>query len=469
MLSLFRQQIECTVHRQLTGLRPFDEVRTLSVPLEGKTPKRCSAEEAIKDIKSGEHIYLHHAASWPVDLVNAFSKHVIKNDLRGIRVSHALTFGNVPWLHEDFHDRIRSTCIFICDNVRPLVNKGKADYLPIFLSESARLYDEKAIPVDTAFLNVSPPDQHGYCSLGVNIDMSSAGARNAKRIIASINQSQPRTFGDSEIHISQIDALIDTRIPIFELPNAETSPEERQIAKWIAENLVEDGATLQMGIGSIPNNVLDQLKGHRNLGIHTEMISDGITELLERNVINNSKKSMFPGKVVSSFAMGSREFYKLLDNNPLFIFASAGFTNALSTIVQQSRMTAINSAIEVDLTGQVVSDTIGKKFYSGFGGQVDFIYGASAAIDGLGKSIIAMPSRTTKGESKIVPHIKEGAGVVTTKGHCRYMVTEHGIANLWGKTIRQRAYQLINIAHPNDREWLEEEAFKRFGFIPLRD
>uniref|UniRef100_A0A183BZL6 Acetyl-CoA hydrolase n=1 Tax=Globodera pallida TaxID=36090 RepID=A0A183BZL6_GLOPA len=466
-LCLVQQQIASA--RRLSGLRPFDRVRTLKSPIDGKSPKRCTPDEAVQAIESGEHIFLHHAMSCPTDLVKAFGRHVERNNLSGIRASHALTCGEIPWVDEKLHDRVRSTTIFICSSFRKLVNAGKADYLPVFLSQSARLYDEKALPVDTALLNVSPPDQHGYCSLGINVDMSSAAARNAKRIIASVNKTQPRTFGDSEIHISQIDALVEADTPIYELPAMESSEAEKQIGKLIAENLVEDGATLQMGIGSIPNNVLEQLKGHKDLGVHSEMVSDGIVELLQRNVINNSRKSMYPGRIVVSFAMGSRKFYELIDNNPLFLFGSAGFTNATTTIIQQSKMTAINSAIEVDFTGQVVSDTIGTHFYSGFGGQVDFINGAAISNDGLGKSIIALPSRTNRGESKIVNTLKEGAGIVTTKAHCRYVVTEYGIANLWGKSVRQRTFELIKIAHPDDRESLEKEAYSRFKCMPSKD
>lgn len=474
MSSLFHYLKLCPNQcRYLSGLRHFDKpLRTLATPIEGKMPKVCGLDEAVKEIKSGENIYLHHAVSMPIDLCKALGRHVLRDGLTDIKVTHALTCGELPWLKEEFHGKIRSRTIFICNNMRPLVNKGLADYIPLFLSNSARLFDEKAIPVDTALLNLSPPDKHGFCSLGVNVDLSSPAARNAKKIIATLNPSQPKTFGDSEIHISHIDYLVEysnNTTPIFELPAIESNDQERLIGKWIAENLIDNGATLQMGIGSIPNNVLDQLKQHKNLGIHTEMISDGIIDLLKLGVINNSQKTMYPGRIVTCFAMGSKKFYEILDGNPLFLFGSAGFTNSISTIIQQSQMTAINSAIEVDLTGQVVSDTIGKRFYSGFGGQVDFIFGASAALDGLGKAIIALPSRTNKGEAKIVPHVKEGAGVVTTKGHCNYVVTEYGIANLWGKTVRQRAYELIQIAHPKDREMLEKEAFKRFGFIPTKE
>nr|CAD2145479.1 unnamed protein product [Meloidogyne enterolobii] len=474
MVSLFYYWKRCpTQCRYLSGLRHFDKpLRTLATPIEGKMPKICGLDEAVKEIKSGETIYLHHAVSMPIDLCKALGRHVLKNGLTDIKVVHAMTCGELPWLKEEFNGKIRSKTIFICNNMRPLVNKGLADYIPLFLSNSARLFDEKAIPVDTALLNLSPPDKHGFCSLGVNVDLSSPAARNAKKIIATINTSQPKTFGDSEIHLSQIDYLVEHSInttPIFELPAIESNDQERLIGKWIAENLVDNGATLQMGIGSIPNNVLDQLKQHKNLGIHTEMISDGIVDLLKLGVINNSQKTMYPGRIVTCFAMGSKNFYEILDGNPLFLFGSAGFTNSITTIIQQNKMTAINSAIEVDLTGQVVSDTIGKRFYSGFGGQVDFIFGSSVALDGLGKAIIALPSRTTKGEPKIVPHVKEGAGVVTTKGHCNYVVTEYGIASLWGKTVRQRAYELIQISHPDDREMLEKEAFKRFGFIPTKE
>ncbi|KAF7633248.1 AcetylCoA_hyd_C domain-containing protein [Meloidogyne graminicola] len=473
MIFLLSSKLPLLNHcRYLSGLRHFDRPRrTLASPIEGKLPKVCGLDEAVSEIKSGENIYLHHACSMPIDLCKSLGIHVLKNNLNNIKVTHALTCGDLPWIREEFYGKIRSRTIFICNNMRPLVNKGFADYIPLFLSDTARLFDEKAIPVDTALLNLSPPDKHGYCSLGINVDLSSPAARNAKKIIATINTSQPKTFGDSEIHISQIDYLIkeDNLTPIFELPVIESNNEEKLIGKWIAENLIDNGATLQMGIGSIPNNVLNQLKNHQNLGVHSEMISDGITELINLGVINNSQKRMYPGKIVTCFAMGSKQFYEFLDGNPLFLFGSAGFTNSINTIIQQSKMTAINSAIEIDLTGQVVSDTIGKRFYSGFGGQVDFIFGSSAALDGLGKAIIALPSRTSKGEPKIVPCVKEGSGIVTTKAHCNYVVTEYGIANLWAKTICQRAYNLIKIAHPDDREMLEKEAFKRFGFIPSKD
>lgn len=352
----------------------------------------------------------------------------------------------------------------------------------MFLSQTGRLYDDKRIKVDVAFMNLSPPDSHGYCSLGVSIDskycleflnsifiVSSAAMRNSKIIVASINKSQPRTFGDSQIHLSHIDYLIpETPSPIFAIEPAPIKDVEKKIGKFIAENLVPDEATLQLGIGSIPDAVLNSLSEHKNLGVHTEMISDGIIDLIQRGNVTNSKKSNYPGKSVLAFAIGSRKFYDMMDNNPNFLFGSVGFTNHVPVIMSQHRMTSINSCIEIDLCGQVCSDSIGSKFYSGFGGQTDFVYGSAAANDGQGKSILAMPSRTDKSEPKIVPFLKKGAGVVSTMAHVRYIVTEYGIASLWGKPFLERAAELIEIAHPDDREYLEKEAFKRFGKMPRK-
>lgn len=457
--------------RSLSGLYPHHKVRTLSTPLKGREPMRCSLDEAVQSIQSCEHVFLHHGPSTPVDLVFSLFKSMEKRDLTDITFTHGLTLGmNLESLEQTFLDRFRSTSIFIGPDFRKLVNQGKADYIPLLLSESGRIYDEKMFPVDTALLNLSPPDKHGYCSLGVNVDMSSAAARNATKIIATINQSQPRTFGDSEIHVSQIDFLVDAcSTPISVLPTAKSTQEEDQIADLIANNLVENESTLQLGIGSLPNSVLHKLRDHKDLGIHTEMISDGIIELIKENVITNNKKTLFPGKCITSFALGSRQLYEFLDDNPLFLFGSAGYTNSIPVISQNNKMTAINSAIEIDLTGQVVSDSIGKRFYSGFGGQLDFIYGASQTFDGMGKSIIALPSTTKRGESKIVPIIKDGAGVVTTRAQCRYVVTEYGIAQLWGKNVRQRAFELIKISHPDHRQNLERAAFERFNCIPSPD
>uniref|UniRef100_A0A915CZ76 Acetyl-CoA hydrolase n=1 Tax=Ditylenchus dipsaci TaxID=166011 RepID=A0A915CZ76_9BILA len=433
--------------------------------LRKKEPKYCSAADAVKLINSREHIYVHHACSTPTDLLKALAERVINEKLTGIQLSHALLFGHIPWTEPQYFDKMRSTCIFICPNLRKLVNEGNADYLPVFLNESSKIYDQKALRVDTALLNLSPPDEHGYCSLGINVDMSSAAARNANKIIAIINKSQPRTFGDTQIHISQVDAIVEADTPIYVVDQAPATAQEQAIGKLIAEHLVCDGATIQLGIGSTADAVVKNLKNHKDLGVHTELLSTSVQELIECNVVTNNNKTLYPGKVVTAFAMGSRKFYDFLDNNPLILFGSAGYTNAVNVVASNRQMTAINSGIEVDLTGQVVSDSIGKTFYSGFGGQVDFIYGASIGYDGLGKSIIALPSRTSKGESKIVPYIKQGSGVVTTRAHVNYVVTEHGIAQLWGKSVRQRAYELIQIAHPDDRHGLEKAAFEKFKFL----
>jgi len=455
--------------RKYTGIRPGVQCRTLTYPIPGKTPKYVSADEAVSVVKSNDHIYVHSAPSTPTDLVKALCRHIDAKDLNGIKASHIILSGEIPWTDPKYASRIRSNCLFICGTMRKSVNAGLADYTPIFLQDIIKVYDDKVIPLDVSLVTVSPPDEHGYCSLGMNIDCTSAAVRNSKKIIAAINPTQPKTFGDSLIHISQFDAICKSDVPITELPKSTPTPEEESISKFIAENLIDDYATLQMGIGSIPDTVLALLKNHKELGVHSEMISSGVVDLINKNVITNSRKSIDQGKILTSFAFGNREFYDLCDNNPLFVFASSAYTNNYDTIVAQSRMTAINSAIEIDLTGQVVSDTIGKSFYSGFGGQVDFITAAAQSTDGKGKAILALPSRTAKGESKIVPYIKEGAGVVSTRAHVHYVVTEFGIADLFGKPLRTRAYELIQIAHPDDREKLEKAAFERIKAVPSRD
>ncbi|VDM40786.1 unnamed protein product [Toxocara canis] len=367
--------------------------------------------------------------------------------------------------------KIRSNCLFIDGGTRNLVKEGHADYTPIFLSDSATLYSSFALPVDVALITVSPIDEHGYCTLGVSADCSVSAVRAAQKIIAMVNESMPRTFGDTIIHCSHIDTLVNARQPIHSKNVSEltTTETEQKIGRLIAENLVDDGATLQIGIGAIPDSVLSAMRHHRELGVHTEMFSDGVIDLIEKNVITNSRKTVDVGKVVATFAFGTSKFYRFIDNNPLFVFKSCGYTNDPQLIKRHHKMTAINSAIEVDLTGQIVSDSIGASFYSGFGGQTDFVYGSAVAEDGQGKSIIALASTTAKGQSKIVPFIKEGAGVVATRGHSRYIVTEYGIANTWGKSVRRRAYELIQIAHPNHRERLEKAAFERLKCMPSKD
>ncbi|CAI4232074.1 unnamed protein product [Auanema sp. JU1783] len=418
--------------------------RILSSPVHGRTtPPIVSANDAVSSIQSNSDIYIHSHASTPTELLEALCQHVESKNLTDIRPSHIILQGNIPWLQEKFYGKIRSNCLFIDGMLRKLVNA-----------------------VDVALISVSPPDERGFCTMGVDVDCSLAAATSAKKIIAIINPSMPATFGAGLIHSSHIDYFVETDRPIYAKGKEEVSSEnERKIGEIIAENLVENGATLQLGIGAIPDSTLAAMKNHKNLGVHTELVSDGVLDLIELGVINNSKKSIMPGKIVTSFAYGTEKFYKVLDRNPIFHFESCAWTNHVDIIRQNSRMTCINSCLEIDLTGQIVSDSIGSKFYSGFGGQVDFIFGSSVAVDKRGKAIIALTSRTNKGKSKIVPTLAQGAGVVTTRGHVNYVVTEYGVANLWGKNVRERARELINIAHPDDRENLEKEAYERFKCI----
>ncbi|VDK42093.1 unnamed protein product [Anisakis simplex] len=423
--------------------------------------------------------------------------------LNDLHLNHILLAGAIPWTEQKFHGitsqlhfdtiftaltfkclpkssiclptskcatsgKIRSNCMFLDSGIRKLVQQGLADYTPMFLSDTSTLYSTFAMPVDVALITVSPIDEHGYCTLGVSADCSVSAVRAARNIIALVNETMPRTFGDTTIHCSHIDALVNATTAIHAKSDLRNTESDDEIGKLIAENLVDNGATLQLGIGAIPDSVLSAMRNHKDLGIHTEMFSDGVIDLIQRNVINNSKKNVDPGKVIATFAYGTEQFYKFINNNPLFAFRSCAYTNDPQLIRRHHKMTAINSAIEIDLTGQIASDSIGASFYSGFGGQTDFVYGTATAEDGQGKAIIALPSTTAKGQSKIVPFLKEGAGVVATRGHARYIVTEYGIANIWGKSVRQRAYELIRIAHPDHRKSLEKAAFERLKCMPSR-
>ncbi|EPB75557.1 butyryl-CoA:acetate CoA-transferase family protein [Ancylostoma ceylanicum] len=353
------------------------------------------------------------------------------------------------------------------DEAVSVIASSHADYIPIFLSDMPSYFYNKTFPVDVALISVTPPDKWGYCSVGVNVDTSLAAIENAKKVIAIINPKVPRTHGNTLIHQSRIDSFVEVDREIYGNPEGmHITEEETKIGKLIAENLVDDGATLQLGIGAIPDSTLLAMKNHKDLGIHTELLGDGVIDLIELGVINNSKKTVMPGKVVTSFGFGTQKFYKFLHDNPMIHFDCCSWTNHSDVVRANSKMTCINSGIEIDITGQIASDSIGKTFYSGFGGQVDFMNASATTYDGLGKAIIALTSRTNKGKSKITTTLAEGAGVVTTRGHVRYVVTEYGIANLGGKNVRQRAYALIQIAHPDDRERLEKEAFQRLKCMP---
>jgi acyl-CoA hydrolase len=370
------------------------------------------------------------------------------------------TEGEAKYSQEPYQKSFKINSCFVGGNVRKAVNASKGDYIPIFLSEIHKLFINNILPLDVAFIQVSPPDKHGYCSLGVSIDVTIAAIDTAKLVVAQINPQVPRSHGDGIIHKSRIDAAVYVDEPIFchniTIPN-ET---ETMIGKNIAE-LVENGATLQMGIGAIPNAVLSNLTNHKGLGIHTEMFSDGILPLVEKGIITGEYKKVKPGKIVTCFAMGSQKIYEFIDDNPFVHFKEASYTNDTAIIRLNPKVTAINSAIEIDMTGQVCADTIGQFQFSGVGGQMDFIRGASLSEGG--KAIIAMPSITKKGVSKIVPFLNLGAGVTTTRAHVNYVATEYGVVNLFGLNMKQRARALASIAHPNHREALEKAAFERFG------
>lgn len=362
--------------------------------------------------------------------------------------------------HPEVTANIRPKCLFIGGNARKAVNEHRADYVPAFFHEIPGLFRSKAIPLDVAFVSVSPPDRHGYCSLGVSVDCSLAALQSAKVVVAQINRHMPRTHGDGLLHVSEIDIMVEGDVPL-PTHNAEPLTDvERSIGKHVA-SLVPDGATLQMGIGNIPNAVLSELVDHRDLGVHTELFNDGVIDLVERGVVTNRCKRTHPNRLVSTFLVGSDRLYKFVDDNPGVAVLDVAYVNEPSIIARNPSVHAINSAIEVDITGQVCADSIGTMFFSGVGGQMDFMRGA--ALSQGGKPIIALPSVTSKGESRIVPFLKQGAGVVTTRAHVHYVVTEHGIAYLHGKSIRERADELVRIAHPSHRPALHDEVKKRFG------
>lgn len=415
-----------------------------------------SAQEAVSQVKSGQRIFLQGAAMTPNILINSLCERY--RELKEVEMFQIHTEGNAPYTNPPFNEAFTTNTCFVGGNVRNSVNSGFGAYIPIFLSEIHLLFRKNILPIDVAFIQVSPPDHHGYCSLGVSVDITLPAIQTAKMVIAQVNPHVPRTHGDGIIHISKIDYAVEVNEPIHGHNLSTPTDIELQIGKHVAE-LIEDGATLQMGIGGIPNVVLSNLMNHKRLGIHTEMFSDGILPLVETGVITGEDKEVKTGKIVTTFALGSQKLYDFVDDNPLVHFKEAAYTNDTAIIRRNPKVTAINSAIEIDLTGQVCADTIGKYQYSGVGGQMDFIRGASLSEGG--KAIIAMPSVTNKGASKIVPYLKEGAGVTTTRAHVHYIATEYGVVNLYGKNLKQRAKALISIAHPDHREQLEIETFER--------
>lgn len=422
------------------------------------TNKMVSAAEAVKLIESGNNIFVHTAAATPEILLNAMVERA--NELSDVHLYHMHIEGEAKHVQPQYQGIFTDHSFFVGANVRKAVQQGRADYIPIFYSEVPRVLRKGVIPIDVAMIQVSPPDTHGYCSLGVSVETSLAGVKSAKKVIAQVNPNMPRSHGDGIIHISSIDAYVWTDVPIHEVAPTEPTDVESKIGEHVA-SLIEDGATLQMGIGAIPNAVLNCLGNHKGLGIHTEMFSDGVVDLVEKGVITGEFKRTHPGKIVSGFAIGTRRLYDFIDDNPLVAMLDIGYVNDTSVIRKNPKVTAINSALEVDLMGQICADSIGTLQYSGVGGQMDFIRGASLSEGG--KPIIALPSTTKNGESKIVNYLKLGADVVTTRAHVHYVVTEYGIAELYAKNLKQRAKALINIAHPTHRESLYNEAVKVFG------
>ncbi|KRY56869.1 4-hydroxybutyrate coenzyme A transferase, partial [Trichinella britovi] len=438
-------------------------------PISGRTPKICSPEEAVRHVKSGDSVYTHGVAGTPTLLIDALADYAKSAGLTGVKLYHIHLEGPAKWAEPEYCKHIRSQCLFIAGNLRQAVNEGRADCLSIFLSDTPALFHRGVVKVDVAIVTVSPPDKKGFCTLGTGVDCTRAALQHAKFIIGIANPNMPRTFGDGCIHMSHFDCLVNSDRPLYNSHQSKMSAAEEQIGKLIAENLIEDGSTLQMGIGNIPDAVLLQLKGHKDLGIHTEMFSDGVLALIENGALTNSKKRLHPGKLVSSFSLGSKQLYDWMNDNPMLYMGDVTWVNDPAMIKLNPKVCAINSGIEVDLTGQIVADSIGTRIYSGFGGQVDFMRGAAIGIDGKGKPIMALQSVTKKGESKIVPVPKLGAGVVTTRAHAHYVVTENGIANLFGKNMRQRAYEMIRIANVNHRQSLEKSFYDRFKCMPSSD
>lgn len=417
-----------------------------------------SGEEAVQVVRPGHRVFVHGGAATPHYLLKCLAAR--SHELYNVEVVSISLQGDAVIADPKYKESFRINSLFVSQNIRAAVNDGRADYVPIFLSEIPILFKRNILPIDVAMVQVSPPDKHGYCSLGVSVDIAVAGVKAAKYVIAQVNPRMPRTLGDGIVHVSAFNAVVEHQ---QELPEITSDAASSEIASRIGEycaGLVEDGATIQTGIGGIPDAVLANLVNHKKLGVHTEMFSDGILPLVEKGVITNEFKKKHRGKIVTSFLLGSRKLYDFVDDNPAVAALGIDYVNDTAVIRTNPKVTAINSAIEVDITGQVCSDSIGTYHYSGVGGQMDFMRGA-ALSDG-GKPIIALPSTTSKGISRIVPHLKQGAGVVTTRAHAHYIVTEYGVAYLYGKNLRQRSKALIDIAHPNHREQLERIAFERF-------
>jgi acyl-CoA hydrolase len=423
-----------------------------------------SPEQALQTIQSGNRVFLQGSAHTPVFLVNELAKQ--KDRLSDVEIVSISLYGELEVVKPAYEGHFHMNSMFVSGAIRQAVNEGRADYIPVFLSEIPELFNRGILPLDVAIVQVSVPDKHGYCSLGISVDVARSAVNTAKYVIAQVNPNVPRTHGDGLIHASRFHAMVYCEDPLQEANFSEkVGDAERRIGQHVA-GLIEDRSTLQMGIGAIPDAVLTCLSGHKDLGVHTEMCSDGIIDLFEKDVINNKYKRIHPNKAVSAFALGSRRLYDYIDDNPAFAFLDIDYVNDPHVIRRNPQVCAINSAVEVDITGQICADSIGTYQYSGVGGQMDFMRGA--ALSEGGKPITALTSRTNKGIPRIVPFLNQGAGVVTTRAHAHWVVTEYGVAYLFGKNLRQRAKALIDIAHPDDRETLERACFERFKHFPCQ-
>ncbi|MGI4729338.1 MAG: acetyl-CoA hydrolase/transferase family protein [Janthinobacterium lividum] len=422
------------------------------------TEKYISAEEAVKVVQSGNRVFIHGSAATPLHLIKALQNR--HRELKNVELVSITTLGDVKFNLPEYSGAFFFKSLFVSAATRAVANSNDGDYVPVFISQIPQLFRNNILPIDVAMVTVSPPDKHGFCTLGTSVDVARAAVETAKYVIAQVNPLLPRTHGEGFVHISKLNALVwhEEKLPEVDYTTGVTET-VKQIGHNIA-SLVEDGATLQLGIGNIPDQVLKNLSSHKNLGLHTEMFSDGIIPLIESGVINNKLKKLNTGRSVTAFMAGTRKLYDFVDDNPSIRVMDISYVNDTSIIRQNQKATAINSAIEIDLTGQVCADSIGTYQYSGIGGQMDFIRGASLSEGG--KPILALPSETSKGISRIVPFLKEGAGVVTTRGHVHWVVTEYGIVNLFGKSLKERARELIALAHPRHREMLERAYFERF-------
>jgi 4-hydroxybutyrate CoA-transferase len=414
--------------------------------------KLRTPDEALRCVQSGMRVYIQPGCAEPETLVDALIQRA--PHVQDVEIVHMMTMGRAPYVAPEMAGHFRHNAVFIGGNVREAINEGRADYTPVYLSEIEELFESGAMPLDVALIEVSPPDSHGFCSFGVGVDTTLTAARLARYVVAQVNDQMPRTYGDSFIHVSKIDAIVESSRPLCAMKRAEITDMQAAIARNVA-GLIEDGAVLQTGIGGIPDAVLPLLMDRKDLGVHSELVSDGVIPLIDAGVITGARKNFKPRKIILGFALGTKNLFDYVDNNPIFEFHPTAYTNDPALIARNDHMVAINSALQVDITGQVCSDSIGTYFYSGIGGQVDFLRGASRSKGG--KAIIALSSTAKNGTiSRITPMLAPGAGVVTSRGLIRYVVTEYGVAYLHGKSIRERAQALIEIAHPKFRDELYE-------------